>query len=408
MSTLITVLGWVVALGAILWAMGQATAAQRLVRDEQEAAAEELRIRQRAAAANAASFDAILGAMSEGVVVVNADHTIRHANEAVCQLFGFKGDPTGQSVLSTLRLPLLETMIQATIVDGEPQQEETTLQLVPGKPATHLVISTRPFGHGELAGAVTVIQNISRLRNLEEVRREFVANVSHELRTPLAIFHGYLENLIDRPELPADELRSVLLVMQKHSGRLNALVEDLLTLTRLESRRDPLQRETTDVAAYFASVATDWTPRCGQKGVTLVTTVTDKVPAVSLDPFRFRQVLDNLLDNALKYTPAEGKITLAAARVLNEVIISVTDTGTGIPPMDLPHIFERFYRSDRARSRELGGTGLGLSIVKHLVLAHGGTVSAESEPGQGTTISLTIPLEQRNEVEQKSLELLSA
>jgi two-component system phosphate regulon sensor histidine kinase PhoR len=355
---------------------------------------DELQRLQRKARESDENFRSILASMAEGVVAVDRRRVIQLANPSVLRLFALKQEPAGQSVLSALRLPLLETMMRAAIEEGAPQQEETTVQVVPGQNPVHLIISTLPMGEAANPyGAVTVIRDISRLRELEEMRREFVANVSHELRTPLAIFHGYLENLLDRPDMPQDEMLPVLKVMQKHSGRLNALVEDLLTLTRLESRRDPLSREPADLRDFFATIAGEWAARAAQTKVAIRVEVDPALPAVALDPHRFRQVLDNLLENAVKYSPADGVVTLRATRHDASVQVQVEDHGAGIPPADLPHIFERFYRADKARSRELGGTGLGLSIVKHIVQAHGGTVAAASVYGKGTTITLTIPLQ---------------
>ena len=244
-----------------------------------------------------------------------------------------------------------------------------------------------------MLGGIAVFRDVSRLRKLEELRREFVANVSHELRTPLSIFHGHLENLLDQEEFPPDELRPVLAVMRKHSLRLNALVEDLLTLTRLESRRDPLKREPLALPAFFADLETDWQTKLAGKSIVFTTEVADGTPLLFADPHRLRQVLDNLLDNAVKYTPVNGAIGLRARAAGDLIELRLSDSGAGIPPADLPHIFERFYRADKARSRELGGTGLGLSIVKHIVLAHGGSVAAESTVGKGTTVALTFPKE---------------
>lgn len=378
---------------AVLWLQALKKCAR--ARDDQTSAhRDELQRLQRKSRESDDNFRSILASMAEGVVAVDRGRVIQLANPSLVRMFALKQEPVGQTVLSALRLPLLETMMRTAIEEGAPQQEETTVQVVPGQNPVHLIVSTLPMGEaGHAYGAVTVIRDISRLRELEEMRREFVANVSHELRTPLAIFHGYLETLLDRPEMPQGELVPILKVMQKHSGRLNALVEDLLTLTRLESRRDPLSREPADLAEFLGTVAREWGARPSQKKVSIQVQVEPALPPVSLDPHRFRQVLDNLLDNAIKYSPADGVVTLRAAAHGGSAIIEVEDQGSGIPPADVPHIFERFYRADKARSRELGGTGLGLSIVKHIVQAHGGSVAAASTYGRGTTITLTIPVE---------------
>jgi two-component system phosphate regulon sensor histidine kinase PhoR len=369
---------------------------QRNARERRRLSAEEEEERARmtrAAHEVEENFRAILASMAEGVVAVDRRRVITLANPSLVRLFSLKQEPVGQSILTTLRLPLLETMMRTAIEEGTPQQEETSAQLAPGQSPVHLIISTLPMGSGTAPhGAVTVIRDISPLRELEEMRREFVAHVSHELRTTLAIFHGYLENLLDRPSMPEAELMPILKVMQKHSVRLNALVEDLLTLTRLESRREPLVFEPVDLAEYFAAVAEEWESRTARKNVKISVEAEAGLPPLSLNAHRFRQVLDNLLDNAIKYSPEGETVTLRAQQVAGGIEVQVEDHGTGIPPADLPHIFERFYRADKARSRELGGTGLGLSIVKHIVQAHGGTVRAESTYGEGTTVALKFPL----------------
>jgi two-component system phosphate regulon sensor histidine kinase PhoR len=378
---------------AYLWLAARRNCA-RARHDQASAHREEFQRLQRKARDSDENFRSILASMAEGMVAVDRRRVIQLANPSLLRMFALKQEPVGQSVLSALRLPLLETMMRTAIEEGTPQQEETSVQLVPAQGPVHLIISTLPMGEaGNPYGAVTVIRDISRLRELEEMRREFVANVSHELRTPLAIFHGYLETLLDSPEMPREELLPILKVMQKHSVRLNALVEDLLTLTRLESRRDPLTREPADLAEFFATIAGEWAARVSRKKVSIRVEVDPALPPVSIDAHRFRQVLDNLLDNAVKYSPPDGVVTLRATAHDTFAKIEVEDEGGGIPPADVPRIFERFYRADKARSRELGGTGLGLSIVKHIIQAHGGTVAAASTYGKGTTITLTIPME---------------
>jgi two-component system phosphate regulon sensor histidine kinase PhoR len=239
---------------------------------------------------------------------------------------------------------------------------------------------------------VAIFRDITRLKQLEEMRREFVANVSHELRTPLSIFQGYLETLLDAPDLDREERIPVLEVMRKHSQRLNALVEDLLTLARLESRGAQPMRSPLTIEPMLREVAADWARAASQKKVTLAVECAPGLPLLHADESQLAQVFNNLVENALKYTSAGGHVSLRATPTAEAVELRVTDTGAGIPAEDLPHIFERFYRADKARSREHGGTGLGLSIVKHIVLAHGGTVEAESTVGEGTMIVLRFPL----------------
>ena len=247
---------------------------------------------------------------------------------------------------------------------------------------------------GQITGAAVLFHDISQLKQLDEIRRDFVANVSHELRTPLSILRGYIETLLHDREFSDEEFDRILEVMKRHSDRLNALTEDLLSLARLESAHPNLRIETVRLSELFAGIVRDWGKKFAENRLSIDVAVDPNLPAVQADPTRLQEVLYNLLDNAVKYSHPNSKIRLQANRRDNQVVLSITDTGIGIPEADLPRIFERFYRADKARSRELGGTGLGLSIVKHIAELHGGSVAAESAPGRGTTIRVLLPLRQ--------------
>jgi len=236
-----------------------------------------------------------------------------------------------------------------------------------------------------------VLHDITELRRLEEVRKEFVANVSHELRTPLTSIRGYLETLLDDVATDPATARRFLEIAHAHADRLGRLVDDLLQLSDIETGRVilrpaiiPLHQVVRDVMAIFEG-------QVAGKGLTLLNQVPQNL-LVRADRDRLSQILVNLIDNAIKYTPEGGRVTLGAAPAANGMAeVWVADTGSGIPSTDLPRITERFYRVDKARSRELGGTGLGLAIVKHLVQAHGGELWIQSELGKGTTVRLTLP-----------------
>ncbi len=335
---------------------------------------------------------AILASMEEGVMVVNSQHVLRLVNLSFLALFGLRGSPLGQSVARTLHHAEFEQLVNEVLRTHEPQSLEVSINGT--QPSRSLAVHGVPLrdSRGE-QGVLVIFRDVSRLRLLEEVRREFVANVSHELRTPLSIFHGYVETLLETPDLPREDVLNVLGILQKHSLRLNALVEDLLILARLESRHERMVREPVEAEELLRSTATDWAGKAKTKQVAIELDLGPDLPPLVADRFRLEQVFTNLLANAMKYTPAGGRIALRAARVGDALEISVTDSGAGIAAEDLPHIFERFYRADKARSREQGGTGLGLSIVKHIVQAHGGTVRAESTYGSGTAIVLQFPLE---------------
>lgn len=337
------------------------------------------------------NLETILASMEEGVIVVDAQHVLRRVNPSFLALHDLKTDPRGQTVLRTLREPAVEEIVSAALKTGEPQTRD--VEMTAAKPPRHFAVHAVPMRDDEgCPGVVAIFRDTSRLKQLEDVRREFVANVSHELRTPLSIFHGYLENLLDDPTMPRKEQAEIFTILRKHSLRLNALLEDLLILARLESRYDELQREAIAPAEFIRGVLIDWRERAEKKKLELTLDAPADLPTIHVDPLRLGQVLNNLLENAIKYTDEGGSVAIRAARENGAVEVRVEDTGTGIPPADLPHIFERFYRADKSRTRELGGTGLGLSIVKHIVQSHGGTVKAESTYGKGTTISFRLPL----------------
>jgi len=343
-----------------------------------------------------ANLQIILSSMQEGVMVVDSRHTVRVVNPSLRKLFHLLGDLFGRPVLEILREPEFEKMITEALDSGRPQEKEV-LSHQAGS-ARILSVNASPIrdAAGE-AGVVAMFRDVTRLNQLEDVRREFVANVSHELRTPLAIFQGYVENLIDAPGMEREEQAQTFVILQKHSRRLNALVEDLLILARLEARSDTLHREQLNIGGFLHEFVRDWSVRVKAKQVLMKLELEDELPFISADHMRIEQVLNNLLDNAFKYSPQGGTIEIGAKRCPAGVEFWVKDSGPGILSTDLSHIFERFYRADKARSRELGGTGLGLSIVKHLVQAHGGSVEAQSTLGKGTTIILRFPIEKQGE-----------
>jgi two-component system phosphate regulon sensor histidine kinase PhoR len=322
---------------------------------------------------------------------------VRLVNDELLNLFDLKQSPLGRTVLESLREARVEVIVRETILRGEPRQQEVILESTAlGLPPRHFDISVVPIrtNKDEVRGAVVVFHDITRIKQLEVVRQDSVANVSHELRTPLAIFRGYLETFADNPEIPRDEAQRILETMKRHSDRLNALVEDLLILTRLESRQMETEFSTIRVDAFFRQLVRDWGNRTNAGAVDIAVEMPDDLPTLDADALRLEQVMFNLLENAVAYSNPPRRVVLSAALHEGRMAMRVADNGIGIPPSDLPHVFERFYRVDKGRSRMSGGTGLGLSIVKHIVQSHGGTVHAESEVGKGTTIVLRLPLRQ--------------
>jgi two-component system phosphate regulon sensor histidine kinase PhoR len=343
------------------------------------------------------NLNVLLANMVEGVMVVDQRHVVRLVNDELLNLFDLKQSPLGRTVLESLREARVEMIVRETIRRGEPHQQEVVLESTAlGLPPRHFDISVVPIRtpKDEVRGAVVVFHDITRIKQLEVVRQDFVANVSHELRTPLAIFRGYLETLEDNPDMPREESQRILETMKRHSDRLNALVEDLLILTRLEARQMETEFSTIRVDAFFRQLVRDWGIRTNSEAVDIQIEMPGDLPPLDVDALRLEQVMFNLLENAVAYSNPPRRVVLSAARHDGQMEVRVADNGMGIPPNDLPHIFERFYRVDKGRSRTSGGTGLGLSIVKHIVQSHGGTVHAESELGKGTTIVLRLPLRQ--------------
>jgi len=244
----------------------------------------------------------------------------------------------------------------------------------------------------ETTGVVVICHDITELKRLDQIRSDFVANVSHELRTPLSILRGYIEMLLDNPKTSREELARILAIMERHSKRLGRLVDDLLSLARLESSSASLELNAVGIKDLFDNVIRDWKEKLTAKNLKVNVDLPSDASTLRADETRLQEVLYNLLENAVKYSRENGQIRLQAARHGSELVLSVTDNGLGISKDDLPRIFERFYRADKARSRELGGTGLGLAIVKHIAQLHGGRVEAESELGKGTTIRVVLPV----------------
>jgi two-component system phosphate regulon sensor histidine kinase PhoR len=339
------------------------------------------------------SVQAVFGAMLDGLVVVDDHRRVRLMNREFRCIFGINESASGGTLLELLRLASIDRLVIEAIRSRRPQHESLRLSRGPGE-GREMEVSAVPLGanSAHMEGVVVLFRDTTQVRQVEEMRREFVANVSHELRTPLSIFRGYLETLLDDPHQPPGELLRILEIMERHSDRLNALVEDVLSLARLESPGAELDLSEVDLAELLHSIMRDWEKRFAAKQLKSHLNFPGNLPPLQADENRLQEVIYNLLDNAVKYSKPGGTVFLRAEIEGDRVRISVADQGVGIPEADLPRIFERFYRADKARSRELGGTGLGLSIVKHIVQRHDGTVEAASEPGKGTTISVLLPV----------------
>jgi two-component system, OmpR family, phosphate regulon sensor histidine kinase PhoR len=297
----------------------------------------------------------------------------------------------GRPFLEVIRHKELFDLVEHCRAGGEGEHSRREVELGPPRSrilAAHAVsVAFAPPGRGVLL----VIHDVTTLRRLERVKTEFVANVSHELRTPLTAIRGYIETLLDGAIDEPTNARRFLQIANTHAERLGRLVDDLLQLSNIETGKILLKTEPIPLREVVEGIAAMFEAQADRNGVALINDAPESLRAQA-DRDRLAQILVNLLDNAVKYTPAGGRITLGAeARPTGFVEVCVADTGIGIASTDLPRITERFYRVDKARSRELGGTGLGLAIVKHLVQAQGGELTIESELGKGTTVRFTLP-----------------
>jgi two-component system phosphate regulon sensor histidine kinase PhoR len=345
------------------------------------------------------SLRAILASMVEGVLIADGQMQIRLVNERLQNMFALPRSALDRTVMEVFRNHLVHQVIRQSLDTGEPQSAELQAEIRDGDQfkAKHFQItsvSLRARDPESSTRALVIFHDVSQIRSLEAVRKEFVANVSHELRTPLSIITGYLETLIDGGDDRETNLR-FLRTMHKHAQRLNLLIEDLLALSHLESRKISLHFEPVDLSESIHRVLEQLDSRIREKGVVVTVSVPRHLPRVEADAFRIDQALYNLLDNALKHSGKSGaNISVGARSETAAVLVSIRDDGVGIPLSDQPHIFERFYRVHKDRSRDAGGTGLGLSIVKHTVQAHGGSIAVQSKPGAGATFVMTLPFRQ--------------
>ena len=326
----------------------------------------------------------ILGAMQDGLLVVDARSRIMLMNRPFEKLFELRDPAVGVPLIEVVRHATLDELIVETLRTGEVMRSELSVADSRTHSERHIEVSAVPIkkADDEMSGAVVLFHDITELKQLDQIRREFVANVSHELRTPLSILRGYIEVLLDEPETSREELTRILSIMERHSKRLRRLVDDLLSLAQLESSQAKLELSVVRVDELFNNLIRDWKEKLATKNLKVIVDLNPEAFTLHADGTRLEEVLHNLLDNAVKFSRENGQIHLQAVRRDSEMVLSVADNGLGIGKEHLPRIFERFYRADKARSRELGGTGLGLAIVKHIAQLHGGRVEAESEPGQ--------------------------
>ncbi len=328
---------------------------------------------------------AVLNSMVEGVLVLDADGRTLLANRRLRELFDIWGDVEGRTALEVIRRNEVHDAIR-TAFGGS----SVGIEIEVGGRFVEMHAVRFPAS-GEPLGTVAVFHDITEIRQLERMRKDFVANVSHELRTPLTAIRGFAETLM-LSDVPKDQRDRQLGVILRHSERLADLIEDLLELSRIEGQHARVEAHPVDVVALCRTVLHDLKPRFEDHAISHTLDATTAAPALA-DRRSLERVLLNLLDNALKYTEPGDEIRIHVSESGGKIQIEVIDTGIGIPPEDLGRVFERFYRVEKARSRDHGGTGLGLAIVKHLVQAMGGDVRVESADGEGTTVRVRLPLE---------------
>jgi two-component system phosphate regulon sensor histidine kinase PhoR len=332
---------------------------------------------------------AIFRSMVEGVLVLDAEQTILFVNEAAGELLGVPLASTqGQKIWQVFRHRQLTEAVTKILAEDEPYRCDLEWT---GTEKRALAMQGARLPGQPHRGAVLVFHDITHLRKLETVRQDFVANVSHELKTPLAAIQATVETLLDGAMQDPEHNVRFLERVRESADRLHRLVQDLLTLGRIESSQAPLELEAIDLQLPIEECIGRQAARARAKDLQLVPEPPGHEVVALAEDEALAGILDNLVDNAIKYTPAGGKITLRWYDEDRHAIVQVIDTGVGIPEKDLPRIFERFYRVDKARSRELGGTGLGLSIVKHLVHSLGGGITVTSQPGEGTVFTIRIP-----------------
>jgi two-component system phosphate regulon sensor histidine kinase PhoR len=332
-----------------------------------------------------ARMEAILSGMVEGVLVLDREGRIQSVNSAAQAMLRVDHSALGRLYLEAIRHPDISAQLATALAGGRAEPSELPLGR---EGARTFFVRAAPVG-GSSGGAVLVLHDITDLRRADQIRRDFVANVSHELRTPLTAIRGYVEALADLPPDP-DETRRFVDVIARHTARMERLVAGLLRLARLDAKQEPIEAAPCDIGQIFNAVQTDLAPAIDGRRQRITISVDDDARTIRADAAKLHDIVRNLVENAVNYSPEGSDIRLAASRRDDLVDIVVADPGPGIPPADLARVFERFYRVDKARARP-GGTGLGLAIVRHLVELHGGRVRVENRAEGGAKFTVTLP-----------------
>ncbi len=388
MWPLLTILAVAVAVGIHFWWRQKFRHQQRQLQADME----NFQQREQQTAVDAKAQQQVLfNSMLEGLLLLDRNRRIYLANRAFKNLFGLKTELRGKTIMEALRVHELAALVERVERDGQVFDYELKL---PELSERWLQVNAAAISNsaGDREGTILVFHDLTRLKQLERTREEFVANVSHELRTPLSLIKGYVETLLDGARNNPEVVERFLKIIERNTQRLDLLIQDLLTISALESGRVKLNLQPVVLRPLVEKVFTDLKTRAEEKDVKLANQLNDLIALA--DAHRLEQVFANLVDNAIKYGRPQGTVTVGGRKAdAGKIEVFVQDDGPGIPLESLDRIFERFYRVDKARSREQGGTGLGLSIVKHIVQNHNGEVWAKSESGKGAAFFFTLPEE---------------
>jgi two-component system phosphate regulon sensor histidine kinase PhoR len=328
--------------------------------------------------------------MNEGVLIVDGQGVIEFVSPVLNNMLAIGyDDVNGKTLMEALR----SADLQKAFMEFKDTQVNLSREITMGdtEPVILNVSISAVRPHPDEEKTMIVFHDVTRLKKLEKIRMDFAANVTHEIRTPLTAIIGYLETIKDGAINNIEETKKFIEISLKQAQRLNRLVEDLMTISNIEMKEAKLDFEEVSLNVAVDNVITLMEAKAKSKNISIKNDMRENIAPVRADKDRLTQILVNVLDNAVKFTPNNGSVVIEADENDDNTVVRVSDTGIGVPKDEIQRLGERFYRVDRSRSRDLGGTGLGLSIVKHLMMAHGGKMEIESQPGHGTIVSLFFP-----------------